>query len=97
MKYLIVTEDTKALETVIEVFNDNNLKIVCNKNNNEYTYDIDEILDVDAVVVNVDDVAKIANAFPLKCFRIVTITTEQFPEIRLKRRLPKRRLQCLSV
>lgn len=80
MKYLIVTEDTKALETVIEVFNNNNLKVVCNKKNNEYIYDIDDILDVDAVVVNVDDIEKIANAFPLKCFRIVTITTEQFPE-----------------
>ncbi len=74
MKYLIITNDEKTVEEVIGGLKENNLNAECHRKGNSYTFTIDEIQDIDAIVVEPNDVKTIADAFPLESFHVVMIT-----------------------
>ncbi len=74
MKYLIITNDEKTAEDLISGLKENNFKTACHKKNDTYTFTIDEIQDIDAIVVEPNDVKTIADAFPLESFHVVMLT-----------------------
>lgn len=74
MKYLIVTNDDKTAEIIINALNEADFRTACHKQNDTYTFTIDEIQDIDAIVVETSDIKKIVDTFPLESFHIAILS-----------------------